>query len=261
MKKYTNIDFSKQFDLNQRLQTIKNIGFDGIFIWQFEDEEKIANIVTSARALDLDIETMHLRFTNCNHLWLDDELGRDYVNIVKRGVELAALHKIPTVIMHTVSKEIHPPFNELGLKRIQSILDLCEKHQVNLAIENIRKLEYIDYVFENLSSPYLKMCFDFGHSHCFAYKLDNVVFEKYQDYIICLHIHDNFGENDDHFVAFEGEIDIPRIVHSLAKISYHGPLTNEAHKRINEDISDFDFLTKVFQALVRIEKLFEEARV
>lgn len=256
MKKNTYLEFGNQYDLNERLSLIKRLGFDGIFIWQDEDETRISEVVKCARKYNLEIETMHLRFTGCNHLWLDDEIGENYVKQIKDGVKQAHRYKIPTVIMHTVAKVIHPPVSMLGLTRIQEILTICEEYKVNLALENIRDLEYIDYVFENLQSPYLKMCLDFGHTNSFTYKISQVVFAKYAPYLICLHIHDNFGTNDDHFLPFMGEIDFQRIALSLKKIGYNGPLTNEAQKRPDEIITDEEFLVKVLEALNKIESYF-----
>ncbi len=254
MKKNIYLEFGGTYDLLTRLALIKKQGFNGIFIWQDEDEKRIAEVVKNARQINLEIETMHLRFEGCNHLWLDDEQGQNYVKQIIRGVELAYMHQIPTVIMHTVAKLIHPPTAVIGLERIKTILELCQKYKINLAIENIRELSYIDYVFDNIYSPYLKMCLDFGHTNCFTYKINQVDFNKYAPYIICLHIHDNWGENDDHLLPFEGEIDFEYIAKSLKKIFYQGPLTSEAQKNLNE--SDELFLSKAYNALVKIETFF-----
>ncbi|MFA6890241.1 MAG: sugar phosphate isomerase/epimerase family protein [Bacilli bacterium] len=258
MRKNIYLEFGNEYDLDTRLRLIKDIGFDGIFIWQDEQEDRIQQIVEKAQLCGLDIETMHLRFDGCNHLWLDDEMGEDYVATIIDGIHMAHRYHIRTVIMHTVSKEIHPDVNELGLRRIQTILRVCETYHIQLALENTRDLEYIDEVFNRISSPYLKMCFDSGHTHAFTYCLQDVVFEKYASKLACVHLHDNLGDYDAHLVPFSGTVDFQLIMNSLKSIGFCGPLTSEAHIGKEEVIDDQTFLEKVYAALCQLEILYGE---
>ena len=256
MRKKTYLEFGNNYELQFRMALIKELGFDGIFIWQDEDSNRTIEVVKAAREHGLDVETMHLRFEGCNHLWLDDEDGRNYVDTVIMGIFQAASLQIPTVIMHTIAKDTHPEVNELGLERIRLILNVCESYHVNLAIENIRELKYIDRVFASLQSPFLKMCFDSGHTNCFAYRLNDVSFDQYAPYLHCVHLHDNLGDYDGHLIPFQGKIDFKWIVHELKRIGFKGPLTSEAHIAPNQVISDRDFLTQVMQALNKLETYF-----
>jgi hypothetical protein len=51
-----------------------------------------------------------------------------------------------------------PPLNSLGLNRIKRAVEIAEKYKVNIALENLRNLDYLDYVMQNISSQRLGFC-------------------------------------------------------------------------------------------------------
>lgn len=259
MKKYIFLDYGLEYDLRSRLQKIKDKGFDGVFLWYYDDENQLEETIAACNEFQLEIETIHLPFDACNQLWLEGEAGDQYTQLMIKGVKKAAEHGIPTVIMHTMSKKNAPLYNPLGLARIRQILDVCEQYQVNLAIENVRNIVYNHYVFFHLQSPRLKMCLDFGHLHCFGYTLDAQDFSYLRDKIICTHIHDNDGEDDQHLVLFYGNLPVREVITHLKEIDYQGPLTSEA--RILDPRfawTEDDFLDAVFQSLEKLESMWVE---
>lgn len=252
MKKNIYLNYGPKSDLDHRLRLIKDAGFDGVFLWY--DESIIADLVAKVRALNLDIETFHLPYENCNHLWLDDELGEGYYHNIINGVIAAAKYQVKTVIMHNMSGHNPPPYNEIGLNRIKKILDVCQQYDINLAIENVRDIKYTNYIFDNIKHSYLKMCLDFGHTHAFKYALRDVDFEKYGHLIVCIHISDNNGDGDEHLVPFVGNIDYQAILAKLKHINYQGPLTSEAHWQ--NLMPEAEFIALVYKALVKLEKIY-----
>lgn len=229
---YTYFDFTDKLDYKKRAKLIKEEKFKGVFLFYSDDIDDIVKIV---RDEGLDIETIHLPFENCNHLWLDTDLGEEYVEKTKKGILAAAKNKIKSVVFHISSKNNPPIFNELGIKRIREILDLAEKVDVNFAVENLRRLDYLDYVFNNLDSPKLKFCFDSGHANAFTKNIETFAFDKYKDKLICVHLHDNDGSYDSHLIPFMGNIDWVKLANNLKKINYKGPLTSEAIIKNNMD--------------------------
>ena len=254
MKKNIYLDFGGEFSLNERLTKIKARGFDGIFIF-YDEFRKLEPIVKAAKMHALDVETMHLPFKGCNRIWSDDETGEEYKNLLIDGVRLASKLAIPTVIMHLVGGLNRPRPNEIGAKRIAEIIKVCEEHKISLALENVRETLHNDYIFSKIKSPYLKMCFDFGHVNCFTQNTYEFDFETYCEYLICCHIHDNDGTFDHHHLPFTGNVDYKYIVEKLKAIGFNGPLTSEAR---NDDYGypEEDFIDKVFMALTKIESYF-----
>lgn len=256
MKKYINLDFGGDYLFQERLTKIKARGFDGIFLL-YDEYAKLEAIVKCAHQLNLDIETMHLPYKGCNNLWLDNHQGEEFKNLMIDGVIAASKLQIPTVIMHLIGGLNRPRPSELGLKRMQDILSVCETQKVNLAIENVRELTQNDYLFNHLSSPFLKMCFDFGHVNCFTKNTYEFPFANYKEYIMCCHIHDNNGEFDYHRLPFTGNVNFKYLVNKLKEIGYQGPLTSEARIKDNE-YTDDDFIDKVYLSLTKIEQYFGE---
>jgi len=135
------------------------------------------------------------------------------------------------------------------------MIKLGEKYNINIAFENLRNLDYIDYIFDNIKSDKLKMCFDSGHANAFTKNIDTFPFDKYQDKIICLHLHDNDGENDLHLPPFNGNIKWEELIKKLKGINYQGPLTLEI--QLNEMVEDeVGFLNELKEKLDKLEEYF-----
>lgn len=255
MKKYINLDFGGSFKLDERLLKIKNRGFDGVFIF-YDEYEKLKMLVDKIRKYKLDIETMHLPFKGINCLWFAGEEGDNFQNTLIDGIIAASRLQIPTVIIHLIGGLERPNPNEIGEKRFSKILQVSEQYKVNLALENVRDTAHNDYMYERFSSPYLKMCFDFGHINCFTKNTYEFDFSKYRNYLYCCHIHDNDSTFDSHQLPFTGNVDYKYLVSKLKQIGYLGPLTSEA---INDgSYSETDFIDKVYEALKIIEGYFYE---
>lgn len=250
---YTYFDFTDKLNINQRAKLIKEENFKGVFLFYSEDIDEVAKVV---RSEGLDIETIHLPFENCNHLWLETPLGEEYIERTKKGILAAARNKINTVIFHISSKNNPPIYNELGINRIRDILDLAQEVDVNFAVENLRRLDYLDYIFEKLDSPKLKFCFDSGHANAFTKNIETFEFEKYKDKLICVHLHDNDESHDSHLTPFKGNIDWIKLASNLRKINYKGPLTSEAI--LKGDIDARSGLQDIKEALEKIDKYINE---
>jgi sugar phosphate isomerase/epimerase len=262
MKKNIYLNYYPREAMDYRLSVIKRTGFDGVFL-MYDDSNEFGDMVNKVGKMGLEIETFHLPYDICNHLWLDDDLGRQYVEDLIRGVRAAAYYGVKTVIMHTMSKD-SPDYNELGITRIREILKVCVELNVDLALENVRDYHYTDFVFNRIKHPNLKMCLDFGHTNAFGYKFKDLDLTNYKGLITCLHIHDNHGHGDEHLIPFTGEIDYKSVVAKLKEINYTGPLTSEAHLRLpNIDprkvtMTDEEFIKTVYKALLVIESYFGE---
>lgn len=248
--KITYFDVVNKIPVIDKAKLIKEAGFDGVFLYY---KNTIDEEVKAVRDEGLFIETIHLEVKNCNHLWLDTVEGEEYLRVTKAGILSASKYGVETVIFHISSKNNPPMYNELGLKRLREILDLCEEVNVNFAVENLRRLDYLDYVFDNLKSDKLKFCFDSGHANAFTNNIEDFEFEKYSDFLICIHLNDNDGTHDSHLNIFSGNIDFKKLGRNLRNINYSGPITSEAIiKDENKDL--LVGLKEIRDSLDRFEK-------
>jgi sugar phosphate isomerase/epimerase len=111
------------------------------------------------------------------------------------------------------------------LNRIKRLIEKAERNNVNIAIENVRHPEYLDYVFDNIQSDRLKFCYDSGHENCFTKGINYL--EKYGDKLGAMHLHDNNGIKDEHLLPFEGNINWETVISQIKWIGYTGSLAFE----------------------------------
>ena len=107
---------------------------------------------------------------------------------------------------------VHTP---IGLQRINRLLKTCEKYNINLAVENLYTENEIRYIFNNLSHPLLKICFDCGHKNFLTKNFD--LLGEYGRYVSVLHIHDNNGITDEHKIIGTGNINLKQLAKQLSK--------------------------------------------
>lgn len=253
MKHILYFDYGYQSNDLEKIKLIRQVGFDGVFLFW---DENLGDLVDNLFKAKLIIETLHLPFDNCNELWVPGDAGEAYVDLMKKGILDAKRYRIPTVIFHVSSKLNPPAYNDLGLERFKSILAVAEACQVNIALENLRKLDYLDFLYENIDSNYLKFCFDSGHANAFTKNIDNFPWEKYQDKLICVHLHDNDGLDDLHDLPFEGNINWKKLMKKFKQINYQGPLTTEVVVKDN-NIDELTKLKKIKSSLELLGKLYK----
>jgi sugar phosphate isomerase/epimerase len=133
-------------------------------------------------------------------------------------------------------------------------VELAESKKVNLALENLRRPEYLDYIFAKLQSDRLGFCYDAGHEHCYCRATD--LLAKYGSKLMALHLHDNDGQTDQHQIPGEGTVDWPALKVKLRQTGYSGPMALEV---IRQTIADDDigetagqYLQRAFQAASRL---------
>lgn len=100
-------------------------------------------------------------------------------------------HNIPTVVIHLINGDTPPPPIQLGLDRIKYLVELAEQKEVNIALKNLRRLEHLQFVFENIKSGRLGFCYDSGHENCYTKGAD--LLSLYGNRLMALHLHDNDG--------------------------------------------------------------------
>ena len=132
-------------------------------------------------------------------------------NLIK-DIKIAHKYGFKCVVVHLDGEP-----SEIGYKRINKILKYAKTFNTPLAIENIDHNKCFFDIFERIDNPYLKFCYDIGHSNVWNKDVDFL--EKYGDKLICLHLHDNCGNHDDHTLNKYGTIDWEKFAQKIAKIN------------------------------------------
>lgn len=195
-----------------RLRQIRRAGFDSVmFWWGDEFEETDGNrydLVKCAFQNGLSVNTIHFPSTHSDYLWRP-EICESYVDEIIAALRDCAKFGAENLVMHTTRKLITPPYNEAGLDALYRAVRVAEAEGVNIAVENTRFPVYNKYIYDNLRSRRLTLCYDTGHEHCYTKDWD--ILSAFGDKISTTHIHDNDGQSDQHHLIGEGNIDFGKI--------------------------------------------------
>ena len=206
--------------IEERIVAIKNAGFHGVCL-DFEKDashtegpwEKQVELAVRNGLL---IENVHLTGESMTDIWSEGEVG---ARVTERLVgEIKDLHGLvlDAGVCHVTwgHTKPHEPDN-LGLERFKIIAEAAECYGVHLALENSVFPEYLQFIFDNIKSEYIGFCYDSGHENAFAPDFDYL--SKFGDRLFALHLHDNDGVHDNHFIPFRGTIDWTKKVEQLKK--------------------------------------------
>lgn len=164
-----------------------------------------------------------------------------YLRLV-RSLEAASILGAENIVVHAIKKNLPEDvdFYELNRRFYLSLLPYCEKFHICVSVENLFRREekmlpvlsdpreHHDFV-KSLDSPYFNICIDVGHSFLTGYKPEQVIAALDEGMLKTLHIHDNDGVCDKHFLPYMESLDWSKIMKALAGISYRGDLTFELH--------------------------------
>lgn len=250
---------NKNVNVIETINAIKNSGFKNVFIqWYNRDfnpsqEEQLKYI----KKLGLNVIFAHLGYKNINDLWLNNDNGEILVNEYKNDIRICKENGISLVIMHLTSKDIAPKYNEIGLKRIQKIVDYADELNVKVAFENTKIKGYLEYVIENINNKNVGICFDSGHYH--AYFNDEFYFNKFKDKIFAVHLHDNDMIDDLHLIPFDGTINWKELIKNLKDNNYDGPVTLELCYRYDYlNMTIDEFYKKGYEVAEKLCDMFDD---
>lgn len=218
MKKGISFFYGYNVEPEKRAEMIKNSGLDCIMTIadpRFNDQNgTIEEQIELFKKNRLSISSLHMRYRQCNlpEFWKDSDIGAQMEQNLIEDVKIAAKYGFICVVVH-----LYGEYNKIGIERLERVLKVCEENNIPLAIENIDDqttfLKTMEY-FKN--NPYVKMCYDSGHNNFIDPEFD--YFETFKDKIICLHLHDNQGDNDDHTLNKYGTINWDDLARKLAYV-------------------------------------------
>ena len=233
--------FGFPLPMRTRAAMIRAAGFDSVMLWWGDEytpknaDERKETLPDLFRRAGLEIENMHMPFAGVNDLWLDERSGEEVFERFAACIEDCRTYGIPKAVMHPTAGYEPPPFSEVGLDRVRRLVGLAETCGVDLAVENMRRPDYLDRIFAAIGSDRLKFCYDSGHENCFTPGVD--VLGRFGEKLVTMHLHDNGGKLDQHMLPFSGTIDWGRVAGQLSRPGYDGPLCFESDASHEKDRS------------------------
>ncbi len=247
--------FGYELPMKERCALIKQAGFDGLTLWWSDDlgDSEYRSNPELARNAGLYVENIHTPYEDINNLWLDNLAGESLTDLYLSLVDDCAEYDIPTMVCHLSYKNSPPPFNELGLNRVKRIIDRAETRGVNVAFENLRRLDYLEYVLSHVNSPRAGFCYDSGHHNSFTPNED--LLPKYGSRLFALHLHDNDGTDDQHLLPFDGTLDWAVAMRGIEQAGYTGAVALEVMNKGHEALSPDEFLHLAYERAKKLEAL------
>ena len=198
MKTSLNLYFKNDIDTKTKMDAIKALGFDEFFTGIYDQKETMtfAEQMNYAKQIGLGCTMVHCSYyePDLNEFWLPGEKGEAVADDYIRQIEMCGgLTK--NFVVH-LNGSFESTVSEIGLRRLEKILKVCEKYDLNLCVENLFSRDEIPYIFAHIKHPLLKICYDSGHNNFLTPDFD--VCGRYGKYVAVLHLHENDGSGDQH---------------------------------------------------------------
>jgi sugar phosphate isomerase/epimerase len=246
--------------MEEKLKLIKNAGFDSVMLWWGDEFKEIDGDKNTHIELvnkhNLFVENIHTPFDGINAIWEKGGKGDEFNNMLLTSIHDCALYHIPTIVVHISQGFNPPPVNKIGIDRIIKLVETAEKYNINLALENIERSDYLEEIYSDIKSDRLGFCYDSGHANCFSEGSD--LLDKFGSKLMALHLHDNDGVCDLHNLPGDGNIDWKTIMSKIKGNNYHGALSLEANRPyppIDPLESPQEYLKKAFDAAQKLLSL------
>jgi sugar phosphate isomerase/epimerase len=257
--------FGYELPMADRARMISEADFKSVMIWWSGDDKIDTNPPNEERPdlfrrHGLEIVNAHLPFDRANDLWEDTADGQSWYELLAANITECGQHGIPVVIAHPSIGGNPPPPNRIGLDRVKRLLEVAGKSGVDIAFENLRHPDYLDFVIDNTDSNRLKFCYDSGHEY--LYCPDTDLLGKFGDRLGALHLQDNDGTADQHIMPFDGNIPWDETMARLRKTGYNGALTLECNATEKEAArySPEEYLAECMKRALRLRELFNREK-
>ena len=205
----------------ERIKLIEQAGYDYVMLW-WEDEyyPYILNRMEFNHILgyyDLKLDNVHLPFENINHLWSENSTERNnHVELVKRWLNECKNCGTETVVIHAVQGADNIFDYSLGYDSFKKIIKEAENIDIRVAVENTQMFQYAEFILKEIESPNAGFCYDSSHDFVNG-QSRGAILEKWKHKLMAVHLSDNDGLYDRHWIPGKGHVDWNKVIGILKK--------------------------------------------
>ena len=205
--------------------------------WALQSLDKAKCIETAKILADAGLKiTFHAPFMDLRPGALDDKIRQTSVDRIKQVFDIAPYFHPLKIVCHVSFDERYYVFGddlwlESSVKTWTELIALAKDVKTIIALENIYEKDpgILRRLFEVLSSDSICFCFDTGHFNVFSHEPLSVWLKAMGKYLGHLHLHDNFGQRDEHLPVGHGTFPFAELFDTLKKIKAKPTVTLEAH--------------------------------
>lgn len=163
------------------------------------------------------------------------------------GCKYWVIHPLMPFGMNDLGTENAPKTWEINLQFMTELLAFAKMHNVTICLENMPMPNFsmgapsqILQFVQTINDDNFKICLDTGHTAVFPHL--NVADEvrRLGKQIKVFHIHDNFGQFDEHMLPTKGKIDWDDFLLALKQIEFDGTFSLEIHFDNNLDCDQLE---------------------
>ena len=263
-----NVGMNSDVSEFDQIEIIKSAGFDGVFFDWERNVDRSAEI-EKALSVGLQLQSLHAPFYGMDDIFhADDTLSDKMLNDIIGTIDCAKEYGTDLIICHAIiGMDNHSP-NDLGIRRLERVIDHAEKKNIRIAFENTEGLEYLQKILDAYGElPHIGFCFDSGHELCYNGAEDTLA--RFGKYLFSTHLNDNMGQtgdeitfyDDSHLLPFDhGVADWERIAERLHKCNFNGPLTfelvckNRPERNVSDKYEKMSFEEYISEAYKKADK-------
>ena len=246
-------------DFTERFTFFKELGiFPEIYFDAGETENlKLDNIREVAGALSHAgmLVTVHAPFWDLSLGSTDRDIRRVSLKRMTAALNIANTLNAQNVVFHSGYNETSFLSRGRGewikniCDSIGEVIEYAKSFGISLAIENVydKTPDIIMQIVESFSKRELNICFDTGHFNVFAQSPLEDWIDAFAPYMREIHLHSNFGRDDEHLALDDGNIDFERVLARMVEKRANPIVTVENKKN--------DYLSRSVKML-RSERFF-----
>jgi len=239
--------------LKLKLPLLKEAGIRHIEIkpkeghFDYRDPKYLDEMAKEFKKNEIEVISMHMPthgvdislIEEYDRVWSVREVEKTALALLRLGGGILVVHPGSEI----KDKKTRKARQEKSKQSLEEILKFCEHWGIKIALENTLpgktgdSIPEILEIVRNFNSKSLGICLDTGHCNITSllYNHSGVVacLPEIKNYLCHLHIHDNFGKSDDHYLPLKGNIDWKEFLKDLKEIGYPGVFMFELRKKTN----------------------------
>lgn len=188
-------------------------------------------------------------------IYPEPEKEKFYWDMVYRSLDITARIGAKWAVIHPVNDADDPENIEVQLKKnhrhYDAIVDYAAKLGIGIAFENMVQGKNVVHRFSSLPEELIALCddyncdtvglcWDFGHGNTAIPDRHPEGIRMLGSRLKCVHVDDNLGIIDDHFIPFRGKIAWEEVMPVLTEINFPGVLDLELSitGKLPDDLKD-----------------------
>jgi len=194
---------------------------------------------TAAKLKDAGLKvTFHAPFMDLRPGALDERVRQISLDRIRQAFDLAPFFQPLKIVCHpSFDDRYYVACDDLWLENSvhfwRDLLIVARDAHTRIALENVYEKEpdILRRLFETLASDDVCFCFDTGHFNVFSHASLKTWMEQMGRYIGHLHLHDNFGQLDEHLPVGAATFPFDQFFTELKALQVKATITLEAHSQ------------------------------